>query len=260
MKKLLLTTVTLAIVGCSQINTGQVGVKTIWGKADNEAMQPGIYFYNPISSKIYKLNTKVETVETDSQAASKDLQNVQTQITVNYHLGTKDPIQHFIRLGADQDKIENTIVKPTISEAFKATVAQFSAEDLIVKRDIVSNLIESTLETKLSQYDLYVDSISITNFQFSKAYSEAVEAKQVAEQNANKAKNDLQRIQVEAQQKIVEAQAQAQAMQLQKQVVNADLIQLKQLEIQSKMIDKWNGQFPATYMGTNSPTTLLNLK
>lgn len=260
MKKLLITLSTsLALVACSQVNNGETGVQTNFGKAQTPALSPGLYFYMPFMSEIHILNTKVETVEQDSQAASNDLQNVQTQLTLNYHLGAQDPVTHYTRLGDNQKQIEASIVKPAMSEAFKSVVAQYTAEQLITKRAIVSTLIESTLAARLKQYDLYVDSASITNFKFSEAYSNAVEAKQVAEQNAGKAKNDLVTATINAQQRVVEAKAQADAMQLQKQVVTPELLSLKQMDIQSKMVDKWNGAFPATYMSGSNPMTLLNL-
>lgn len=257
MKKLILFILAASIAACSQVETGEVGVKTSFGKVDGAALSPGLYWYMPGISRVNILSTRVQTVEQDSQAASKDLQNVQTQLTLNYHLGTQDPVSHFIRLGADQSNIETNIVKPAMSETFKAVVAQFNAEELVTKREIVSNYITDTLNKKLKQYDLYVDSISVTNFKFSDAYAQAIEQKQVAEQNANKAKNDLQRINVEAQQTVVRAQAQAQAMQLQKQVATPELIQLKQLEIQSQMIGKWNGQLPTYMMGSSNPVSMM---
>lgn len=261
MKKLIIL-LSIYVNGCAQIESGQIGVETHWGKAETTAYSPGVYFYNPISTTMYKLNTKVQTVEQYSQAASKDLQNVNTQITLNYHLGAQNPVEHYVRLGADQGSIEVSIVKPAMSETFKAIVAQYNAEELIVKRELVSNAIVNFLNNKLKQYDLYVDSVSITNFSFSDAYSKAIEAKQVAkqvaEQHASKAINDLTRIKVEAQQKIVEAQATATSMSLQRQVVTPELIQLKQLEIQSKMLDHWDGRLPTTMLGNNA-TALFNV-
>ena len=246
---LLLTAASLA--ACSRIDTGEVGIETTNGKVSTGALSPGLYFYMPIFSSMHILNTKVQTVAQDSQGASKDLQNVQTQITLNYHLGATDPISHYSRLGDDQTLVENTIVKPAMSEAFKSVVAQYTAEELITKRALVSLTVESTLSDRLKQYDLFIDSVSITNFEFSKAFSEAIEAKQVAEQNANKAKNDLARIQVEAQQQIVEAQAKAQAMTSQKQAISPELLQLK-------LIEKWDGHYPTTYMGA-TPNLMLNM-
>lgn len=258
MKKLLLSTlIATTLIGCSQIETGEVGIKTTFGKVE-ASLTPGLYFYMPGVSSVQILNTKVQTIDGNSTASSKDLQTVKTTITLNYHLGLQDPIGHYTRLGADQTNIEKSIVKPAMSEGFKAIVAKFTAEELILKRETVSELIINTLSNKLKQYDLFVDSVSVTQFEFSSAYANAIEAKQVAEQNASKAKNDLQRIQVEAQQKISEAEGQAKAMALQKQVVSPELIQLKQLEVQSKMIDKWDGHYPSTYLGNNPMNILLN--
>ncbi len=257
MKKLLNILITCGIVGCSQVNTGEIGIKTTYGKVDGAPLSAGIYWYMPGISRINILSTRIQTVNDDSQAASKDLQNVQTQFTVNYHLGVQDPTSHFVRLGADQQLIEDNIVKPAMSEAFKAVIAQFNAEELITKRDIVSSKVESVLSQKLKQYDLYVDSISVTAFNFSQVYAQAIETKQVAEQNANKAKNDLARIQVEAQQKVVEAQADAQSMALRKQSVTPELIQLKQLDIQQVWINKWNGQMPQYMLGNNANSMMM---
>ena len=240
----------LFVKSCTQIEAGEVGIETRLGKVSSGALGAGLYFTIPGITKINRLNTKIQTVEQDSQAASYDLQNVQTQLTLNYHLGATDPISHFIRLGNNQEQMEASIVKPAMSEAFKAVVAQYNAEQLITKRDIVSTQIVNGLSNKLKQYDLFVDSVSVTNFAFSKAFSDAIEAKQVAEQHANKAKNDLVRIQVEAQQEIVRAQAKAQAMQLQKTTITPELLQLKYIE-------KWDGHLPQYNLGGATP--LINL-
>lgn len=240
----------LFVKSCTQIEAGEVGIETKFGNVSSGALGAGLHFTIPGVTTINKLNTKIQTVEQDSQAASYDLQNVQTQLTLNYHLGATDPISHFVRLGNDQSQMEASIVKPAMSEAFKAVVAQYNAEQLITKRDIVSNQIVTILSAKLKQYDLFVDSISVTNFAFSKAFSDAIEAKQVAEQHANKAKNDLLRIQVEAQQEVVQAQAKAQAMQLQKATITPELLQLKYIE-------KWDGHLPQYNLGGSTP--LINL-
>lgn len=253
MKKLILITIMSTVtIGCSQVNTGEVGIKTSFGKVDGPALSSGLYFYIPFVSHISILSTRVQTVSADSQAASKDLQNVQTQITMNYHLGTQDPVSHFTRLGSDQTVIEDNIVKPAMSEVFKAVVAQYNAEELITKRDVVSQQIESMLSAKLKQYDLYVDSISITGFNFSPAYAQAIEAKQVAEQHAGAAKNVLVQKKIEAEQQIVQAQADAQSMALRKQSITPELIQWRQLDILQTAVEKWGGATPSTYISYGS--------
>lgn len=258
MKKTIILTALTILIGCSQVETGEIGIKTTYGAVTGEVLSPGMYWYMPSVSKINILSTRIQTVHNNSNASSKDLQSIATEITLNYHLGLEDPVSHFKRLGSEKELIEKNIVIPAMSEVFKLVVAKFNAEELITKRDIVSNEIVKELSNKLKQYDLYVDSVSITNFQFSNAYATAIENKQVAEQMANKAKNDLSRIQIEAQQKIVQAEAQAKSMQLQKSVITGELVQMKRLEIQEKLIEKWNGNLP-TYVGNNNPLSVLDV-
>lgn len=248
---ILITLLGLALGACSQINTGEIGIKTSFGKVDAPALAPGLYFYFPGVSNIQRLNTKVQTVEQDSQAASSDLQTVQTQLTLNYHLGTQDPIGHYTRLGADQSQIEISIVKPAMSEAFKASVAQYTAEELITKREVVSRLIQDTLAARLKQYDLYVDSISITNFQFSAAYSAAIEAKQVAAQNVQKAENDYKTKKIEADMLVLNAKAVADSMALQRQSITPELIEMEKAK-------KWDGKLPI-YVTSGAPLPFMSM-
>lgn len=246
-----LIVVILGFSGCTQVNTGEVGVKTVFGKVSGEPLPPGIYFTSPIGTTIHILNTRVQTTTADSQAASKDLQVVHTAITMNYNLSTSDPRGFFTRLGNDQRSIQNSIVIPAMSETFKAVVADFTAEQLIDMRPQVSLRIESLLTTKLKQYDLFVDSISITNFQFSDSFNEAIEAKVTAQQSVLKAENDLQRIKIEAEQKITEAEANATAMQSQKAQVTPEILQME-------AIKKWDGHLPQYVTGGSLPFILGN--
>ncbi len=241
----------ITLTGCSQVDTGEVGIETNFGKVAGNALSPGIYFFNPISTSMHKLNTKVQTVEQDSQAASKDLQNVQTQLTLNYHLGAQDPISHYTRLGDNQAQIEASIVKPSMSEAFKATVAQYTAEELITKRGIVSTQIQDTLAQRLKQYDLYVDSVSITNFEFSKAFTAAIEGKQVAAQNFLKAENDYKTEKVKADMTVLAAKAVADSMQLQKQSITPELIEMEKAK-------RWDGKLP-TYVTAGAPMPFMSV-
>lgn len=231
---------------CTQVNTGQIGIKTTFGAVTGDPLPPGIYFVAPFVTDVHSLNTRIITTVVNSEAASKDLQVVDTAITLNYNLSTHDPKEFFIRLGNNQDLINASIVSPAINETFKAVVAQFTAEQLISQRDLVSKSIEDLLTTKLKQYDLFIDSISITSFKFSDAFNEAIEAKVTAQQKVLTAENDLQRIKVEAQQKIAEAQANATAMQSQAQTVTPEILQME-------AIKKWDGHLPDVWSGSPLP-------
>ncbi len=247
-------------VSCTTIHSGEIGIKKNFGKVESEPLYAGIHFTMPFVSSIEKVDLHVQTAKVeDAHASSIDMQTVTTNVVVNYHVSTDDIANYYIRVGNDLEVIQNTIIAPAIVEAFKAVTSQFGAEDLITKRDTVSSLMNDAIAKKLTKYNLVVDSVSIVSFKFSDDFNHSIEQKQIAQQNAEKAKNDLARIQVEAEQKVVEARGQAEAMKTQREVVTPQLIQLKELEIQSKMLDKWNGQLPSTMLN-NNPFVALNVK
>jgi len=139
----------------------------------------------------------------------------------------------------------------------KAVAARYTAEQLITKRDTVSNTIRDLLAEALKKYGLAVDEVSITDFSFSKEFDRAIESKQTAEQMALKAQRDLDRIRIEAEQKVAAAKAEAEALRVQKQVVSKELIELRQIEVQKIAVEKWNGVLPQV---TGNATPFINLK
>jgi regulator of protease activity HflC (stomatin/prohibitin superfamily) len=145
------------------------------------------------------------------------------------------------------------VIAPRIQEIVKAVIARFSAEELLVRRDVVKSEIANGLRQSLTQYNVVVEDIQITNFSFSQAFDEAIEAKQTAEQNALKAKNDLERIRVEAEQKIAMAQAEAEAIRIQAQAIKE---QGGEAYVRMKAIEKWNGVLPQVSGGA---TPFINL-
>ncbi|MDP2268553.1 MAG: prohibitin family protein, partial [Deltaproteobacteria bacterium] len=136
------------------------------------------------------------------------------------------------------------IIDPAIMEVVKAISAQYSAEELITKRPAVSEAMRATLMERLLVHNIAVDAFSITSFNFSKSFIDAIESKQAAEQLALKAKRDLDRIKIEAEQKITAARAEAESLRLQRANISPDLIELRKIEANMKAIDKWNGILP----------------
>ncbi|MNW54315.1 SPFH domain / Band 7 family protein [compost metagenome] len=144
---------------------------------------------------------------------------------------------------------DTIIISPAVQEIVKEVTAKYQAEDLIAKRDVVASEISDKLTAHLARYYLIVNDINIVNFQFSEAFNQSIEAKQVAQQQALKASNDLKRIEIEAQQKIAQAEAEAKALKLKKQEVTPELVQLKQIEVQEKALEKWDGKLPSVTGG-----------
>ena len=242
------------------VDSGEVAVVTKFGKVERTATE-GLNFKIPFIESYTMYSTRIQDMnDTKASASSKDLQSVITNITVNYRLDGKNA--EFIYKNLSGNYV-NGIMAPQVSDIFKAVTAKYNAEELVTKREIVKNQIAEAIRINFRKYNIIVDNVSITNFQFSKSFDDAIEAKQVAEQQALTAKNQLARIKVEAEQKIAQAQAEAESLRLQKQEITPEMLQLRSIEVQSKWIDKWNGVMPSTSMmssGTMPVYPMVNIK
>ena len=235
------------------IPAGNRGVLLTFGKA-TATLGEGLNFKIPIVQDVAVMSVQTQKYEADASAASKDLQDVTTKVALNFHLTEDNVLPVYRDLGLD---FASRIIQPAVQESVKASTAQFTAEELITKRPVVKEKIDAMLTERLGKYGIIVDTISITEFQFSVEFTKSIEMKVVAQQNALKAENDLQRIKVEAEQKIASAQAEAESLRL----VNEQLKQ-SPLALQLRVVEKWTGQLPMYYVaggGTNNLMTMLPL-
>lgn len=248
------------------VPSGHRGVMLTFGKADDAPLTEGIHFRWPIINSIYKMPVMIERSETESEAASKDLQRVTTTVVLNFHVDPTRVVNVYRNLGPFEN-IEPRIIDPAVQEAMKAVTAQYTAEHLVTRREEVAGKIRDEVRERIGRHGVLVDEFSVTNFRFSEAFDQAIEAKTVAEQQKLKAERDLQRIEVEAKQTIeraraeaesqtLAAEAQARALELQRSAVTPELIrlrevevQLRQVEVQRAFAEKWNGQLPQTTGG-----------
>lgn len=249
----------LCIVGWPLISVpaGHVGVVTTFGKVSESALPEGLHLINPLS-KVIKIKTQIQKAEVRGDAASRDLQSVSTSIALNYHLDGPSAPKFYQQIGLSY---ETNIITPAVEETLKAVTANYTAEELISKRDEVRTKIRGALAERLRERaggGLVVDDFSIINFAFSPVFNKAIEAKQEAEQLALKAQRDLQRVKIEAEQKIAQAQAEAESLKLQKQQVTPELLRLREIEVQRAAIAKWNGTLPQ-YTG-GGPVPFINVK
>ncbi|WP_339318809.1 prohibitin family protein [Paenibacillus sp. FSL R10-2734] len=228
------------------VEYGHVGLYKTFGKLNDNTLSPGMHLKIPFIQTVIQVNTQVTKAETDTSASSKDLQPVSTHVAVNYSVNKASAYNLMNNIGGN---FNNIIINPAIQEIVKEVTAKYPAEDLITRRDVVSGEISEHLTTRLAKYDLIVNDINIVNFKFSEAFNQSIEAKQVAQQQALKAENDLRRIEIEAKQKVAQAQAEAESLRLKKQEVTPELVQLKQIEVQEKALEKWNGVLPSVTGG-----------
>ncbi|RAI91418.1 regulator of protease activity HflC (stomatin/prohibitin superfamily) [Algoriphagus yeomjeoni] len=224
-----------------QIGAGERGIVLNFGAVQDKVLSEGIHFKIPIVQTIEIMDVKIQKVTTDAASSSSDLQDVDMSVALNYHVIPEDANLVYQTIGV---QFKDRIIDPAIQEVMKAVSARYTAEELITKRPAVSSEMREALTTRLLESKIAVDAFSIINFSFSQTFTDAIEAKQTAEQNALKAKRDLDRIKVEAEQTIAAATAEAEALRLQKMNISPDLIELRKIEANLKAIEKWNGILP----------------
>jgi prohibitin 2 len=231
------------------INAGTRGVTKTFGEI-TAVKDEGLHFRTPFITQVTTVDIRTQRHESASSAASRDLQVVSTQVVLNYR---PDPAQVENLLRTIGPNYVPVVVEPALQEALKAATAQFTAEELITQRPLVSEQIRAALEERLTPRGIIVEDLSITEFAFSEEFRAAIEAKQVAEQNALRAEQELRRAQIEAQQQVARAeaeaearlsiaQAEAEALRLQREVVSPELLQLR-------FIERWNGNLPQFMAG-----------
>ncbi|TAI47296.1 prohibitin family protein [Flagellimonas allohymeniacidonis] len=224
-----------------QVGAGERGVVQNFGAVQDNVLNEGIHFKIPIVQTVILMDVKIQKAMTDAASSSSDLQDVDLSVALNYHIIPDKANLVYQTIGVE---FKERIIDPAIQEVMKAVSARYTAEELITKRPAVSTEMQEALTSRLLASNISVDAFSIISFSFSQTFTDAIEAKQTAEQNALKAKRDLDRIRVEAEQTIAAATAEAEALRLQKMNISPDLIELRKIEANLKAIEKWNGILP----------------
>ena len=235
------------------VNSGNVGIVLKFKEAQPQVLEPGLHMYNPFTSDVVEWTTQILKSADSSQGSTKDIQQVTIKWALNWRIDQKNIIQVYKTIGTD---IETRVIDPAMQEAIKAVSARYTAEELITQREQMRSEVKTSVAQKLQRYGLTVEEFSVTDFSFSTKFTNAIEAKQEAEQLAAKAKNDLDRIRVEAEQKVAQAQAEAAALRAQKQEITPELLELRKIEMQREAIQKWDGQLP---QNTGGYVPFLNL-
>ena len=233
----------LGFASFTQVSQSHIGVVTTFGEVQPGVLTEGAHFVLPVS-KVHEVYLGQQKMDVKSEAGSRDMQSVHAQLSVLYvvepaharGLFVQNPTQSYPTL----------IVQPAIGEAFKAVVAQYTAEELITKRSEVSENIAKLIDAKLARYHLRTQAVNLVDFGFSKAFNDSIEEKVTASQKAETAKRTLERIEYEAKARIAQARGEAEAIAIQAAAVEK---QGGAAYIQLMAIEKWNGQLPATMAG-----------
>ncbi len=230
--------------GVTQIPAGYSGVLLRFGALQG-SLPPGIHLVIPGVNQVVLMETRTQKEESNATAASRDLQVVTTVIALNFRIIPEKVPQVYQNVGL---LYKERIINPAIQESLKVVTSKFTAEELIRNRQQVKNEVEVDLRKRLEAYNIVVDpqGLSIVNFDFSPEFNRAIEAKQVAQQEAEKQKSVLQQAELQKQTEIARAQGSAESSRL-----KAAALQVNggSLVIARDWIEKWDGKLPSVSAG-----------
>jgi regulator of protease activity HflC (stomatin/prohibitin superfamily) len=225
------------------ISAGHTGVQITLGEVNPNPLTEGVHFVNPISN-VRDVDVRLQKAKLDgAQAGTRDLQQVHTDIVVQYRLSASKVPHIYKEFGLN---VDDKVLGPAINEAFKTVTAKYTSEELITKRQAVSDEIQNHLKSKVAPFDIDISGISLVNFGFSAEYQKAIEQKVISVQQTAKAEQDLRRIEIEAKQAIAVAEGKAKAIAIETQAINS---QGGAAYVNLKAIEKWDGNLPNVMSG-----------
>ena len=242
----------LLLCSFTKVPTGHTGVITTFGKVADYTLDAGIHFKAPWQ-RVVKMDNRVQKHSVELSCFSSDIQEVKVNYTLNYQISKTNAMTIYGTIGKEYF---DTVITPNISEAVKVASAKYTAESLINDRGKLATDIETNLVSLLTPYNIEVVGTSIEDIDFTDAFTNAVEAKQVAQQDKLKA-------QTVAEQKVIEANA---AAEVKKINVDAEAYEIQvradaeaeankkiNASLSQNLIDytraqRWDGKYP-TYFG-----------
>lgn len=245
-----------AISCFSFVPTGHTGVVTLFGKVENYTLDSGIHFKNPFA-RVIKMDNRIQKESVELSCFSSDIQEVEVVFTLNYQISKEYAMNIYKTIGKNYF---DTAVSPIITESVKTVAARYTAEDLINKRNELAMTIEADMKEKLLAFNIELVSTSIEDMDFTDAFTNAVEEKQVAAQNKLKAET-------EAAQKVVEAEAEAQIRRVTAEAEAYEILQRAEAEAQAnqklaesitdrlieyRYYEVWDGKLPQMVMGEST--------
>lgn len=239
----------VVLASITTVPTGYVGIKTRFGQVQNDTIQEGLNIKAPFIEKIVKIDCRTQKCEYVMEGSSKDLQKInQIRVAVNYGVDKQKANILYREVGSD---FKATIIDPAIFETMKSAIANYTAEELVTKRQEVSNTAQETLTERLKEKGINITALSMTNLSFSEEFDEAIEKKQVVEQQTQQAQYELEKAKIENKKKVENAKAEAEVMRQQNEQITEETLRLKELQNQQKLIEKWNGTLPTTALNDN---------
>ncbi|MDL2205713.1 prohibitin family protein [Eubacteriales bacterium OttesenSCG-928-N13] len=275
MTKWIVILVALAILamvfyfGCTtRIPAGYTGIVTTFGRVEEKPLEAGFHLKLPVQN-IVLMDNREQKRTFPTQAFSSDIQQVEITASINFNIDKPTAMTLYKEIGTGYYE---TLILPRSLENIKAVFSKYSAERLVAERENLSRQILDVLGSEMSRYGININSISLEDIDFTDAFTNAVEEKQVAEQQKLKAKTQQEQkileAEAEAKRKVIAAEAEAEVVKVQAE--SAKFAGEREAEVNRKLSEsltselvqyyyanKWNGQLP-NYMGGETSIPMLN--
>jgi prohibitin 2 len=244
--------VVLSVAGCGikVVDTGQRGIKTRFGEVVSESLPEGIYFFNPVTSAIVEMDTRLQRIDGETAAYTRDVQQADIKYTLNYRL--QQNAAHIIYRDVGRDW-EQKLIPQVVLGTLKEVVGKWDAVDLIANRDKAATTAFDSIRAILGERNVEVTRFEVTDISYTTEFETSVEQKVIAQQKAIEEQNRTKQIEEQARQKVLSAEAEAKSIQIRAQALerNAKLVEWE-------AVQKWNGVLPQ-YMLSGGATPFINL-
>lgn len=226
------------------VNPGERGVVVELGKVQDGVLDEGTHPILPFITSVKKLSVRIQKTDIEASAGTKDLQSVTTNVTLNWSIDPAKVNKVYQEIG-DEKEVVTRIITPALNEVLKAATPKRTAEEILIRRAELKEEIDKEIKQRLAAYGIRVNAVALVNVAFSPEFAKAIEAKQIAEQEAKQAEYEALKAAKQAQAEVNRAKGQAEAQRLMRQTLTPELLQ-------KQAIEKWNGQFPQVMSGNGT--------
>lgn len=262
----ILVLILLALSVFAIVPTGFTGVLTTFGRVEENTLDAGLNFKAPWQNVII-MDNREQRLSFTFEAFSSDIQQTSVAGSVNFNINKQTAMTLYQEIGQNYS---NILIAPRLYENTKVVFSRYTAENLISLRDNLASEILELMRQDLEEYGINVISISIEDIDFTDAFTDAIEAKQVATQNKLRTETEQEQAimiaQSNAEQRTIAAEADAEVARIQAEA-DAYAIQIKsEAEAQANAliaaslsgdlieyleVQNWDGQLPDTFVGSS---------
>ena len=256
------------------VPTGYTGILTTFGKVEDSNLEAGVHVIAPWQN-IVLMDNRVQKQSLDTQAFSSDIQQVDVRMTVTYTINKAAAANLYQKVGLNY---YDSIIYPQLMENTKTVFAYYTAEGLIETRDELALKVTDMMRADVSDYGIDIANVAIENIDFSDSFTDAIEAKQVATQELQRAETqqkqaileaeaaaERERIAAQAKADVAKIEADAEAYAITAKAAAEAEANLKVAEsltgelIEYTQAQLWDGKLPDTYVGSSDSLPVLNI-